>query len=76
MLATVPELFGMRRAQIDHPTCGCDGGDGCVYEIHWEQGMNVTLIGGDLRLARRKARLGVLSGYFGILTPFSSGETG
>jgi len=42
MLAAVPELFGLRRARFDHPVCGCEGGDACVYEIHWEQGLNVT----------------------------------
>jgi diguanylate cyclase (GGDEF)-like protein len=42
MLAAVPELFGLRRARIEHPVCGCQGGDGCIYEIHWEQGLSVT----------------------------------
>jgi hypothetical protein len=53
MLAAVPELFGLRRARIEHPVCGCKGGDGCVYEIHWEQDLNVTraAIGGALASA-------------------------
>jgi diguanylate cyclase (GGDEF)-like protein len=42
MLAVVPQLFGLRPAEIDHAVCGCDGADGCVYEIRWDQGLNVT----------------------------------
>ena len=45
MLATVPEIFGLRRAEIAHSACGCDGGDGCVYEIRWEQSLNVVRAG-------------------------------
>jgi diguanylate cyclase (GGDEF)-like protein len=53
MLAVVPELFGLRRARIEHPVCGCKGGNGCVYEIRWERAMNVTraAIGGALASA-------------------------
>ena len=42
MLATVPEIFGLRRAQIRHPECGCEGGEACVYELRWDQGLNAT----------------------------------
>jgi diguanylate cyclase (GGDEF)-like protein len=45
LLATIPQLFGLPRAEIDHPVCGCEGGDACVYLIHWEQGLNVVRAG-------------------------------
>lgn len=45
MLACIPQLFGMPRAEIDHPVCGCEGGEACVYDIRWEQGLNPVRAG-------------------------------
>jgi diguanylate cyclase (GGDEF)-like protein len=42
LLACIPQLFGLPRAEIEHPICGCEGGDACVYVIHWEQRLNVV----------------------------------
>jgi diguanylate cyclase (GGDEF)-like protein len=42
MLATVPEIFGLPRAQVRHPECGCEGGEACVYELRWDQSLNAT----------------------------------
>jgi diguanylate cyclase (GGDEF)-like protein len=42
MLATIPEIFGLPRAQIRHLACGCEGDEACVYEIRWDQGLNAT----------------------------------
>jgi len=35
VLEATPKVFGLPRAEVHHPTCIHDGGDACVYEVHW-----------------------------------------
>jgi diguanylate cyclase (GGDEF)-like protein/putative nucleotidyltransferase with HDIG domain len=37
MLALVPELFGLPRAELTHLQCVGDGADACVYELRWRE---------------------------------------
>jgi diguanylate cyclase (GGDEF)-like protein len=41
MLRTVPELFGLPRAQLTHLECVGDGADSCVYELRWREHVSV-----------------------------------
>jgi diguanylate cyclase (GGDEF)-like protein len=41
MLRTVPELFGLPRAQLTHLECVGDGADSCVYELRWSEHVSV-----------------------------------
>ncbi|MCU1431755.1 MAG: diguanylate cyclase with sensor, partial [Actinotalea sp.] len=37
LLASVPGLFGLPLATVDHPACQSDGAPACVYEIAWRR---------------------------------------
>jgi diguanylate cyclase (GGDEF)-like protein len=38
LLATVPQLFGLPLAHVEHPVCGAAGGPWCEFDIRWSTG--------------------------------------
>jgi diguanylate cyclase (GGDEF)-like protein len=36
LIATVPEVFSLPRARVDHPACESDGHEACIYEVSWQ----------------------------------------
>jgi diguanylate cyclase (GGDEF)-like protein len=38
LLSTVPRLFGLPLAQVDHPLCGARGDSWCEFEVRWSTG--------------------------------------
>ncbi|MBS3942021.1 MAG: EAL domain-containing protein [Actinobacteria bacterium] len=36
LIATVPELFSLPPARVDHPACESDGHEACIYEVSWQ----------------------------------------
>ncbi len=40
LLATVPQLFGLPPAHVEHPVCGARGGPWCEFDVRWSNGTN------------------------------------
>ncbi len=38
LLATVPQLFGLPPAHVEHPVCGARGGPWCEFDVRWSTG--------------------------------------
>ncbi len=38
LLATVPQLFGLPLAHVEHPVCGARGGRCCEFDVRWSAG--------------------------------------
>ncbi|HSK23288.1 MAG TPA: EAL domain-containing protein [Egicoccus sp.] len=36
LISTVPELFSLPRARVEHPTCEADGYEACIYQVSWQ----------------------------------------
>jgi diguanylate cyclase (GGDEF)-like protein len=57
LLATVPQLFGLPQARVEHPTCGARGGEWCEFDVTWTSGLQgvkraaIALAGGAALLA-------------------------
>jgi diguanylate cyclase (GGDEF)-like protein len=39
LLSTVPELFGLPAARVEHPQCGTRGEGWCEFDVHWTFGL-------------------------------------
>ena len=57
LLATVPQLFGLPPARVEHPVCGARGAAWCEFDVSWTSGLHglqraaVALAGGAALLA-------------------------
>jgi diguanylate cyclase (GGDEF)-like protein len=40
LLATVPQLFGLPLAHVDHPVCGARGDACCEFDVRWSTGIH------------------------------------
>jgi diguanylate cyclase (GGDEF)-like protein len=38
LLSTVPRLFGLPLAHVEHPVCGARGGPWCEFDVRWSTG--------------------------------------
>lgn len=38
LLTTVPQLFGLPPAHVEHPVCGAHGGSCCEFDVRWSNG--------------------------------------
>src|SRR5205823_9163799 len=39
LLATVPQLFGLPQARVEHPVCGARGDQWCEFDVRWTAGL-------------------------------------
>jgi diguanylate cyclase (GGDEF)-like protein len=39
LLATVPQLFGLPQARVEHPVCGSRGDGWCEFDVSWTSGL-------------------------------------
>ena len=39
LLATVPQLFGLPQARVEHPVCGARGEGCCEFDVSWTSGL-------------------------------------
>jgi diguanylate cyclase (GGDEF)-like protein len=68
LLATVPQLFGLPKARVEHPICGARGGPCCEFDIRWTSGTH--------GLTRAAIALAAGSGALAAAGLFVVGELG
>jgi|GEM_PF-705393 len=57
LLATVPQLFGLPQASVEHPVCGARGEGSCEFDVSWTSGLQgvtraaIALAGASAMLA-------------------------
>lgn len=51
MLASMPQLFGLPHARVEHPECAGSGAAACVYDVTWDERPIAALSSTDRRAA-------------------------
>ncbi len=68
LLTTVPQLFGLPPARVQHEQCGARGAASCEFEVHWTAGLH-GLRHGALGVACASAGLAAAGAFVPALLP-------